>query len=43
MQITEENGPSGGRYIARLEGAEAEMTFSRDVAHAHHYRSYRRT
>jgi predicted GNAT family acetyltransferase len=29
MQITEENGPSGGRYIARLEGAEAEMTFSR--------------
>lgn len=29
MQITEENGPTGGRYIARLEGAEAEMTFSR--------------
>jgi predicted GNAT family acetyltransferase len=29
MQITEENGPSGGRYIALLEGAEAEMTFSR--------------
>lgn len=29
MQITEENGPSGGRYIASLDGAEAEMTFSR--------------
>lgn len=29
MQITEENGPTGGRYIARLEGAQAEMTFSR--------------
>jgi predicted GNAT family acetyltransferase len=29
MQITEENGPTGGRYIARLEGTEAEMTFSR--------------
>jgi len=29
MQITEENGPTGGRYIARLEEAEAEMTFSR--------------
>jgi uncharacterized protein len=29
MQITEENTPSGGRYIASLDGAEAEMTFSR--------------
>jgi hypothetical protein len=30
MQITEENGPSGGRYIdAGWKGAEAEMTFSR--------------
>ncbi|MBU2484213.1 MAG: N-acetyltransferase [Alphaproteobacteria bacterium] len=29
MQISEENGPTGGRYIARLEGVEAEMTFSR--------------
>ena len=29
MQIIEENGPTGGRYVARLDGAEAEMTFSR--------------
>lgn len=29
MQISDENGPTGGRYIARLEGVEAEMTFSR--------------
>ncbi|MCY0148183.1 GNAT family N-acetyltransferase [Hoeflea sp. G2-23] len=29
MQITEETGPSGGRYIARLDGVEAEMTYSR--------------
>lgn len=29
MQITEENGSSGGRYVANLDGAEAEMTFSR--------------
>lgn len=29
MQITEETGPSGGRYIATLEGVEAEMTYSR--------------
>lgn len=29
MQITEENSPTGGRYIARLEETEAEMTFSR--------------
>lgn len=29
MQIIEESGPAGGRYIAKLDGAEAEMTFSR--------------
>jgi len=29
MQITEEHGSSGGRYVASLEGSEAEMTFSR--------------
>ena len=29
MQITEENLSSGGRYVAKLDGAEAEMTFSR--------------
>ncbi|MEM5474612.1 GNAT family N-acetyltransferase [Hoeflea sp. AS60] len=29
MQITEENTSSGGRYIASLDGVEAEMTFSR--------------
>ena len=29
MQISDENGQTGGRYIARLEGVEAEMTFSR--------------
>ena len=29
MQITEEELASGGRYIANLDGAEAEMTFSR--------------
>lgn len=29
MQISDENGPTGGRYIARLDGVEAEMTFSR--------------
>jgi len=29
MQIIEENGPTGGRYVANLDGAEAEMTFSR--------------
>jgi len=29
MDITDETGPSGGRYIARLDGFEAEMTFSR--------------
>lgn len=29
MQISDENGPTGGRYVARLEGVEAEMTFSR--------------
>ena len=29
MQIIEENGPTGGRYLAHLDGAEAEMSFSR--------------
>ena len=29
ITITLEDGPTGGRYIARLEGVEAEMTFSR--------------
>ncbi|MCY0096420.1 GNAT family N-acetyltransferase [Hoeflea ulvae] len=29
MDIVDEAGPSGGRYIARLDGVEAEMTFSR--------------
>ncbi|WP_322990655.1 MULTISPECIES: GNAT family N-acetyltransferase [unclassified Hoeflea] len=29
MEITEEAGPTGGRYIARLDGVEAEMTYSR--------------
>jgi hypothetical protein len=29
MQIIEETGSTGGRYIARLEGVEAEMTYSR--------------
>ena len=29
MQITEETGQSGGRYLARLDDVEAEMTYSR--------------
>jgi predicted GNAT family acetyltransferase len=29
MQIIEETGSTGGRYIASLEGVEAEMTYSR--------------
>lgn len=29
MQIIEQNTASGGRYATSLEGAEAEMTFSR--------------
>ena len=29
MDITEESGPTGGRYVLRLDGAEAEMTYSR--------------
>lgn len=33
MQITEEFGPSGGRYIARIGGIEAEMTYSRASPH----------
>ena len=29
MDITEESGPTGGRYVLKLDGAEAEMTYSR--------------
>lgn len=29
MQIIEETGSTGGRYIARLDRVEAEMTYSR--------------
>lgn len=29
MQITEETAQTGGRYLARLDGVEAEMTYSR--------------
>ena len=29
MQINEETGSTGGRYIASLEGVDAEMTYSR--------------
>ena len=29
MQITEESGPTGGRYLAELDGVQAEMTYSR--------------
>ncbi|MEQ8306340.1 MAG: GNAT family N-acetyltransferase [Hoeflea sp.] len=29
MDISEETGSSGGRYVARLDGEEAEMTYSR--------------
>jgi len=30
ISITREDGPTGGRYVARIEGKpEAEMTFSR--------------
>ncbi|WP_299869650.1 GNAT family N-acetyltransferase [uncultured Hoeflea sp.] len=29
MDIEDEASATGGRYIARLEGAEAEMTYSR--------------
>jgi uncharacterized protein len=29
MDISEEIGPSGGRYVAQLDGVEAEMTYSR--------------
>lgn len=34
MQITEETGPSGGRYLASVDGKEgiAEMTYSRASA-----------
>lgn len=33
MEIREEMGPSGGRYVAVVEGHEAEMTYSRASAH----------
>lgn len=29
IEITREDGETGGRYVARLEGHEAEMTYSR--------------
>lgn len=29
LLIEREEGPSKGRYVARLDGAEAEMTYSR--------------
>jgi len=29
MQITEQDGATGGRYVASLDGIEAEMTYSR--------------
>lgn len=29
MEIREEKGPSGGRYVASVDGHEAEMTYSR--------------
>ncbi|SOE16263.1 hypothetical protein SAMN05877838_1124 [Hoeflea halophila] len=29
MQITEQDGATGGRYVASLDGFEAEMTYSR--------------
>ncbi|MCD2179654.1 GNAT family N-acetyltransferase [Rhizobium sp. C1] len=33
MDIREEKTGSGGRYVATLEGHEAEMTYSRASAH----------
>lgn len=29
LDITREEGPSKGRYVLRLDGAEAELTYSR--------------
>lgn len=29
IEITREDGETGGRYVARLDGHEAEMTYSR--------------
>lgn len=29
MKITNEENPAGGRYVAELEGHQAEMTYSR--------------
>lgn len=29
IQITREDGPTGGRYVAVIDGHEAEMTYSR--------------
>lgn len=29
MQITEQGGATGGRYVASLDGIKAEMTYSR--------------
>jgi uncharacterized protein len=33
MDIREEKGQSGGRYVATVEGHEGEMTYSRASAH----------
>jgi uncharacterized protein len=33
MDITEETSQSGGRYVAHVEGHDAEMTYSRTSAH----------
>ncbi|PWE57069.1 GNAT family N-acetyltransferase [Metarhizobium album] len=33
MDIRKEDRPSGGRYVASLEGHEGEMTFSRSSPH----------
>jgi hypothetical protein len=29
LRIEREEGPSKGRYVVRLDGADAEMTYSR--------------
>jgi predicted GNAT family acetyltransferase len=33
MDIERQDQASGGRYVARVDGAEAEMTFSRATPH----------
>jgi hypothetical protein len=42
IQITREDNATGGRYVAVVNGEEAEMTYSRAGRDADHYRSYRR-